>query len=110
MRLIEAIPGAVNGAAPARRSPRWAAAARAIAAAASLAVAPRSWQQVYRAVHLRAAPAVATWLQVPGDSSVTEFRARWLKEKLDAAEVARWNLRWLVDQGTQQAASKRAVH
>eukprot|EP00969_Alexandrium_andersonii_P124918 5521416-Alexandrium_andersonii.AAC.1 len=28
---------------------------------------------------------------------------------LPTAEVACWNLRWLVDQGTQPAASKRAV-
>eukprot|EP00969_Alexandrium_andersonii_P316514 13982257-Alexandrium_andersonii.AAC.1 len=63
MKLIDAIPGAVNGAAPARRSPRWTAAARAIAAAAGLAMAPRSWQQMFRAVHQRAAPAAATWLQ-----------------------------------------------
>eukprot|EP00969_Alexandrium_andersonii_P015705 687209-Alexandrium_andersonii.AAC.1 len=45
MGLIEAIPGAVNGTAPSRRSPRWGAAARAVAAAASLATAPCSWQQ-----------------------------------------------------------------
>eukprot|EP00969_Alexandrium_andersonii_P134837 5965312-Alexandrium_andersonii.AAC.1 len=63
MRLIECIPGAVNGAAPARRSPRWAEAARAIAAAAGLAIAPRSWQQVFRAVHMRAAPAAACWAE-----------------------------------------------
>eukprot|EP00969_Alexandrium_andersonii_P141434 6254300-Alexandrium_andersonii.AAC.1 len=72
-------------------------------------MAPRSWQQVYRAAHLRAAPAAATWSQVLGDVSVTEFRMRWLQEKLEAAEVACWNLRWLVEQGTRQAASKRAV-
>eukprot|EP00969_Alexandrium_andersonii_P283631 12539169-Alexandrium_andersonii.AAC.1 len=59
MKLIERIPGAANGATPARRSPCWAAAARAVAAAASLVVAPRSRQQVYRAVHLKAAPAAA---------------------------------------------------
>eukprot|EP00969_Alexandrium_andersonii_P348595 15414145-Alexandrium_andersonii.AAC.1 len=63
MRLTDAIPGAVNGAAPARRSPRWTAAARAIATAARLAVAPRSWQQVYRAARFPASPAVATWQQ-----------------------------------------------
>eukprot|EP00969_Alexandrium_andersonii_P234207 10341052-Alexandrium_andersonii.AAC.1 len=74
MRLIEVIPGAATGAAPARRSPRWAAAARAIAAAAGLAMAPRSRQQVFRAVHQRAAPAVASWLEVLGDITVEEFR------------------------------------
>eukprot|EP00969_Alexandrium_andersonii_P174226 7703291-Alexandrium_andersonii.AAC.1 len=109
MRLIDAIPGAVNGATPARRSPRWATAAHAIAAAAGLAMAPRSWQQLFRAVHQRAAPAAATWHQVLGDITTEEFGARWLRERLEAAEVASWSLRWLVDQSTQQAASKRAV-
>eukprot|EP00969_Alexandrium_andersonii_P016569 725504-Alexandrium_andersonii.AAC.1 len=65
---------------------------------------PRSWQQVFRAVHQRAAPAAASWSEVLGDITVEEFRARWLRERLKAAEVACWNLRWLVDQSTQQAA------
>eukprot|EP00969_Alexandrium_andersonii_P363800 15462696-Alexandrium_andersonii.AAC.1 len=71
-------------------------------------MAPRSWQQS-RAVHQRAAPAAATWLQALGDITVDEFRAEWLRERLEAAEVACWSLRWLVDQSTQQAASERAV-
>eukprot|EP00969_Alexandrium_andersonii_P357998 15450050-Alexandrium_andersonii.AAC.1 len=80
MRLLGAIPGADYGAAPARRSPRWATAARAMAAAAELAAVPRSWQQVCRAIHLKAAPAAATWQEVLGDITVAEFRAHWLKE------------------------------
>eukprot|EP00969_Alexandrium_andersonii_P231456 10221921-Alexandrium_andersonii.AAC.1 len=72
-------------------------------------MAPRSWQQLFRAVHQRAAPAAATWHQVLGDITAEEFRARWLREWLVAAEIACWNLRWLVDQSTQQAASKKAV-
>eukprot|EP00969_Alexandrium_andersonii_P011938 520521-Alexandrium_andersonii.AAC.1 len=71
-------------------------------------MAPHSWQQMFRAVHQWAAPAAATWLQVLGDITVNEFRTKWLRERLEAAEIACWNLRWLVDQITQQAASKRA--
>eukprot|EP00969_Alexandrium_andersonii_P245090 10831422-Alexandrium_andersonii.AAC.1 len=55
---------------------RWVATAQAIAAAAALAAAPRSWQEVRRAAHLKAAPSSASWQEVLGDITVPEFRER----------------------------------
>eukprot|EP00969_Alexandrium_andersonii_P074088 3267813-Alexandrium_andersonii.AAC.1 len=52
---------------------------------------------------------VGSEMCIRDSTTVAEFRARWLPEKLEAAEVACWGLRWLVGQSAQRAASKRAV-
>eukprot|EP00969_Alexandrium_andersonii_P227964 10067244-Alexandrium_andersonii.AAC.1 len=49
--------GVVNGATPQRRSPAWAAARDEITALAGLRRVPRSWQELDRVLHGRAAPA-----------------------------------------------------
>eukprot|EP00969_Alexandrium_andersonii_P143253 6332429-Alexandrium_andersonii.AAC.1 len=63
MSIRSLLIGAANGTAPLRRSAEWAAARREIAAIAGLRQPPRSWQQLFRVIHERPAPASAAWEQ-----------------------------------------------